>query len=69
MLGAFAADDSPFEIVPVTAEIANRVASVPRAANADPGDRIVVATAEALGLSIVSADPKFPGMTELTVIS
>ena len=67
--GAFAADDSPFEIVPVTAEIANRVASVPRAANADPGDRIVVATAEALGLSIVSADPKFPGMTELTVIS
>ena len=69
VLGAFAADDSPFEIVPVTAEIANRVASVPRAANADPGDRIVVATAEALGLSIVSADPKFPGMTELTVIS
>jgi PIN domain nuclease of toxin-antitoxin system len=69
VLGAFAADDSPFEVVPVTAEIANRVASVPRVANADPGDRIVVATAEALGLSIVSADPKFPGMTELTVIS
>ena len=69
MLGAFAADDSPFEVVPVTAEIANRVASVPRATNTDPGDRIVVATAEVLGLPIVSADPKFPGMTGLAVIS
>ena len=68
VLGAFAAEDSPFEVVPVTAEIANRVVSVPRAANADPGDRIIVATAEVLGLSIVSADPKFPGMTELAVI-
>jgi PIN domain nuclease of toxin-antitoxin system len=69
VLGAFAADDSPFELVPVTAEIANRVASVPRATKADPGDRIVVATAEVLGLPIVSADPKFPGMTGLAVIS
>ena len=33
VLGAFAAEDSPFEVVPVTAEIANRVVSVPRAAN------------------------------------
>jgi PIN domain nuclease of toxin-antitoxin system len=69
VLGAFAADDSPFEVVPLTAEIANRVASVPRTVNADPGDRIVVPTAEVLGMPIVSADPKFPSMTELDVIS
>ena len=37
--------------------------------NADPGDLIVVATAEVLGLPIVTADPKFRGMTELDVIS
>ena len=47
----------------------DRQASVPRVTDADPGDRIVVATAEVLGLPIVSADPKFPGMTELVVIS
>jgi len=69
VLEVFEAEDSPFEIVPVTAEIANRVASVPRTANADPGDRIIVATAEVLGLSIVSADSKFPSMTSLTVIA
>ncbi|MGH3260783.1 MAG: PIN domain-containing protein, partial [Trebonia sp.] len=59
MLGVLGAEDSPFEVVPVTAAVANRVAAVPRAANADPGDRIVVATAEVLGLSIVSADVRF----------
>jgi PIN domain nuclease of toxin-antitoxin system len=69
VLEVFEAQDSPFEIVSVTAEIANRVASVPRTANADPGDRIIVATAEVLGLSIVSADTKFPGMTSLAVIA
>ena len=46
VLGALAAEDSPFEVVPLTAEIANSVASVPRTVNADPGDRIAVATAE-----------------------
>jgi len=29
VLDAFAAEESPFEVVPVTADIANRVASVP----------------------------------------
>jgi PIN domain nuclease of toxin-antitoxin system len=62
------AEDSPFEIVPVTAEIANRVASVALRANVDPGDRIVLAAAEVLGLSIVTADSKFPGMTSLALI-
>jgi PIN domain nuclease of toxin-antitoxin system len=69
VLETFEAQDSPFEVVPVTTEIANQVAAVPRTANAEPGDRIIVATAEVLGLSIVSADSKFPSMTSLTVIA
>lgn len=69
VLETFAVEDSAFEVVPVTAEIANRVASVPRVVNADPGDRLVVATAEFLELSIVSADSKFPAMTSLAVIA
>jgi PIN domain nuclease of toxin-antitoxin system len=50
ILDELARDDSPFEVVPVTAEIANQVAKVGRAENADPADRIIVATAEVLGL-------------------
>lgn len=48
----------PFQIIDVDEEIALRVASVPRNSNADPGDRIIVATAEVLGLPLVSADSK-----------
>lgn len=59
---------SPFQIVDVDEEIAFRVALVPRSSNADPGDRIIVATAEVLGLPLVSSDSKIPGMTSLTVI-
>jgi PIN domain nuclease of toxin-antitoxin system len=36
VLSALAADDSPFEVVPLTAEIANRVASVPRTVKRRP---------------------------------
>ncbi len=59
---------SPFQIVDLDDEIAFRVASVPRIFNADPGDRIIVATAEVLGLPIVTADSKIPGMTTGIVI-
>jgi PIN domain nuclease of toxin-antitoxin system len=59
---------SPFQIVEVDDEIALRVALVPRISNADPGDRIIVATAEVLGLPLVSSDSKMPGMTALTII-
>jgi predicted nucleic acid-binding protein len=69
VLETFEAENSPFEVVPVTAEIASRVAAVPRTANGEPGDRIIVATAELLGLSIVSAESKFPSMTSLAVIA
>ena len=59
---------SPFQVVDIDQEVAFRVSSIPRVANADPGDRIIVATAEVLGLPLVSADSKIPGMTSLKVI-
>ena len=79
ILDALVPEDSPLTVVPVDAEIANRVAGVPRAVsldengesrvvNADPADRIIVATAEALGIPLVSADRKIPKMTSGRVI-
>lgn len=68
ILDELARDDSPFEIVPVTAEVANRVVDVPRAKNADPADRIIVATAEVLGVALVGSDRHIPDMTTNTVI-
>lgn len=59
---------SPFEVIPLTSEIAQQVASVPRTNNADPGDRLVVACAEHLGVPVVSSDRKIPAMTTTTVI-
>ena len=60
--------ETPFEVVPVDLLVAERVASVPRITNADPGDRIIVATAESHGLALISADTKIPGMTTQEVI-
>lgn len=48
--------ESPFEVLPVDAAVADRVALVPRAQNADPGDRLIVATAEVHGLAVITAD-------------
>ena len=59
---------SPFQVIEVDDEIAFRVGLVPRISNADPGDRIIVATAEVLGLPLVSSDSKIPSMTSLSVI-
>lgn len=60
--------ESPFEVVPVTGDIARSVTGVPRAPNPDPGDRVIVATAEALGASLVSSDRKMPTLTSQEVI-
>jgi len=60
--------ESPFELVPVDGAVAERVGRVPRAANADPGDRIIVATADVRELRLISADRKIPGMTQQEVI-
>lgn len=55
-------------MVPVDLAIGEHVRRVPRAQNADPGDRIVVATAEVRGFSIVSADGKLPEVTAQRVV-
>ena len=68
ILDELAPETSPFDVVPVTAEIAIHVATVPRTPNADPADRIIVATAEVLGVPLVSSDRHLPGMTKNTVI-
>jgi PIN domain nuclease of toxin-antitoxin system len=68
VLAAVDDSDGPFEVVPVDIDIAARMRSVPRASNADPGDRIVVATAEVLGVPLVGADSKIPAMTAAAVI-
>ena len=60
--------ESPFEIVSVDAAIAQHVANVPRDDNADPGDRLIVAAAEVLGVPLVSSDRKVPAMTDILVI-
>ena len=59
---------SPFEIAPLDLLVTEQVRSVPRADNADPGDRIVVATGEVLNLTIVSSDRKIPSMTSQPVV-
>jgi len=68
ILDELAREDSPFEVVPMTADIANQIAKVPRTPNADPADRIIVATAEVLGAPVVSSDRHIPSMTKNTVI-
>lgn len=60
--------ESPFEVVAVDSDVARRVHEVPRGVNADPGDRVIVATAETCGLDLVSSDTKFSSMTTSTVI-
>ena len=60
--------DGPFEVVDIDSGIAAGVASVARRQNADPGDRLIVATAEALGAPLVSSDAKIPAMTSVEVI-
>lgn len=47
-------------MLPVDIAVAARVAQVPRALNADPGDRIIVATAEVHRLEIISSDRQIP---------
>jgi PIN domain nuclease of toxin-antitoxin system len=59
---------SPFEVLALDEESAAHVHAVPRSADADPGDRIIVATAEVLGVPIVSSDSKFPSMTSQVII-
>lgn len=58
----------PIELIPITADMAHSLASVPRVAVPDMPDRIIAATALNLGLPLVSADHRIrslnlPGLT------
>lgn len=68
VLAALSDPEGPFAVVPLDAAVAARVGSIPRVVNADPGDRIIVATAEVLGVPLVSADGKVPAMTSVRVV-
>lgn len=68
ILEELARADSPFEVVPVPAAIANRVASAPRHATSDPGDRIIASTAEELKIPLVSTDRHMPATCRTPVI-
>lgn len=59
---------SPFEVLPVDLAVGERVRGVPRTTNADPGDRIIVATAEVHRLAVVSSDSKMEAMTGQEII-
>ncbi len=68
VVAALALATGPFAIVEIDAEIAAQVRLIPRVENADPGDRIIVATAEVLRVPLVSADGKVPAMTSGPVV-
>lgn len=48
--------------------VGERVRHVPRTVNADPGDRVIVATAEVHGLAVISADSLVVEMTGQEII-
>ena len=50
--------DSDFEAVPLTVEIALRLREIPRSSVPDLPDRVIAATALALGLPVVTHDAK-----------
>ena len=51
-----AADDSPFQVVPLDEAIARAVSRIPRSQVPDMPDRIIAATALHLGVPLVSGD-------------
>lgn len=63
--------DSPagtFEVAPVDMGVARAAESVPRAAVPDPFDRMIAATAVALGVPLVTCDRKLRNLTVLEAI-
>lgn len=55
------------EVAPISAEIAAQVARMPQGFHGDPADRLIVATALARGLPLVTRDKKIiaSGMVEI----
>lgn len=62
------AADSGFEVVPIDSAIARAVSKVPRAAVADPFDRIIAATALVRAASLVTYDRRIRLLSALETI-
>ncbi len=62
------ATDSGFEVVPIDGAIARAVSKVPRAAVADPFDRIIAATALVRAASLVTYDRRIRQFAALETI-
>ncbi len=60
--------DSPLVPVHFGLDAARRAADIPRAASADPFDRMVAGTAMAAGLPLITADAKLAKVADLAVI-
>ena len=56
LLSSIQASDSPLAIAPMTVDVAHHMASVSRAQVRDPFDRAIVATAQTLGLPLLTRD-------------
>lgn len=56
LLSSIQASDSPFAVAPMTVDVAHHITCVGRGQVRDPFDRAIVATAQALGLPLLTRD-------------
>ncbi len=56
LLASIQASDSPIAIAPMTVDVAHQMVSVSRTQVRDPFDRTIVATAQAMGLPLLTRD-------------
>lgn len=56
LLSSIQASDSPLAVAPMTVDVAHHLAAVSRAKVRDPFDRAIVATAQTLGLPLLTKD-------------
>ncbi len=62
LLDAVADPNEPFDLLPLTPEVAVALARIPRNVVGDMPDRVIAATALAHGLPLVTADRKIRGL-------
>jgi len=68
MLAALLAPDSAFEIAPFDGVMAQTVAEIPRDPVGDPFDRMIAATAVALGVPLVTCDRKLRALPAVETV-
>lgn len=56
LLGSIQASDSPIAIAPMTVDVAHQMVSISRTQVRDPFDRTIIATAQAMGLPLLTRD-------------